>query len=159
MTMSDVLTGIETGTESCVQTELLEELESVDLRWRAPGMVGYEPLRSWIELDLLLMRMGTPDFEYVIVESLATGRWVQTMGDPEALIIEVCGDAGASRAHVWRLRRAPGDRLSYAELAATQWEGGIDLDSLFTVDEARRVFREWLRGGSATGASLDPVKY
>ena len=35
----------------------------------------------------------------------------------------------------------------------------MDAENLFTVDEAGRVFREWLRGGAASGVVLERVVY
>ena len=98
-------TGVRNGLRATIQlsiraetqpdTELLAELEDIDLRWRAEGMgMRYRPLSSWLELDLLLARLGIGGPDYIIVESLARNRFVQTMGDPGALIIEVCGNAG-----------------------------------------------------------------
>ncbi len=140
--------------------QLLAELEEIDLRWRAEGMgMRYRPLGSWLELDLLLARLGIDGPEYIIVESLARNRFVQTMGDPGALIIEVCGNAGTPHPDVWRLRRAPGDVLPTASLGAVLFEGGMDAENLFTVDEAGRVFREWLRGGAVSGVVLERVVY
>ena len=148
MTIADVL----------VDSLPLEELDEVDLRWRAHDSPLYQPLTRWIELDLLLMGVGS-SFEYLIVESLATHRFVQTMGDPAALIIEVCGNAGSYHPDVWRLRRARSDRLANAELGATLFDGGMDPECLFTVEEAARVFREWLRTGQLSRFELEAVHY
>ncbi len=145
-----------------VQTDLalLEELVEPDLRWREEGMDGYAPLTSWMELDLLLSRLGIGGPDYLVVESLATSRFVQTMGDPKALIIEVCENAGTFYPDVWRLRRAPGDRLPNGELGALLFEsGGVGAEHLFTVEEAARVFREYLRHGSVSGVELERVVY
>lgn len=81
------------------------------------------------------------------------------MGDAGALIIEVCGNAGTMHPDVWRLCRAPGDVLPTAELGAVLFEGGVDVENLFTVEEAGRVFREWLRGGAVSGVVLERVVY
>jgi hypothetical protein len=91
------------------------------------------------------MRIGQPGFGFLIVESLPLHRFVQAMGEPEALIIEVCGNAGVWHPDVWRLRRdAP---LPHAPLDAQLWDGGMDARCLFTAAEAAAMFREWLRGG------------
>ncbi len=162
MTTIDIQVRVRGDLLRDVQTELelLHELEEINLRWRAEGMgMHYNPLRSWIELDLLLARLRIDGPEFLIVESLATHRWVQTMGDPGALIIEVCGNAGTPHPDVWRLRRAPGDVLPTASLGALLFEGGMHLENLFTVEEAGRVFREWLRGGAVSGVVLERVVY
>jgi len=163
-------TGVRNGLRATIQlssqaetqpdAQLLAELEEIDLRWLAEGMgTQYRPLRSWLELDLLLARLGIDGPEFIIVESLARSRWVQTMGDPGALIIEVCGNAATSDRDVWRLRRAPGDVLPTASLGALLFEGGMPVENLFTVEEAGRVFREWLRGGAVSGVVLERVVY
>lgn len=151
-----------TGNQLTVQLDLrmLEEPEEIDLRWRAQGMgVWFRPLASWGEMDRLLGMVGVDGPEYLIVESVSRHRFAQTMGDPNALIIEVCGNAGSGHPDVWRLRRAPGDRLPHAELGATLFEGGMDPDCLFTVAEAARVFRAWLGGGELCGYGVEGVVY
>lgn len=163
-------TGVRDGPRATIQrsvqaetqpdVQLFAELEEIDLRWRAEGMgMQYSPLRSWLELDLLLARLGIGGPDFIIVESLARNRFVQTMGDPGALIIEVCGNLGTPHPDVWRLRRAPGDVLPTAALGAVLFEGGMDVENLFTVEEAERVFREWLRGGAVSGVVLERVVY
>ncbi len=166
MTTTGVRTGLRATIQLSIQDEtqpdaqLLAELEEIDLRWRAEGMgMRYRPLRSWLELDLLLVRLGIGGPDFIIVESLGRNRFVQTMGDPGALIIEVCGNLGTPHPDVWRLRRAPGDVLPTAELGAVLFGGGIDVENLFTVEEAGRVFREWLRGGAVSGVVLERVVY
>jgi hypothetical protein len=166
MTTTGVRTGLRATIQLSIQDEtqpdaqLLAELEEIDLRWRAEGMgMRYRPLRAWLELDLLLARLGIGGPDFIVVESLARHRFVQTMGDPGALIIEVCGNAGTLHPDVWRLRRAPGDVLPTASLGVVLFEGGMDAENLFIVEEAGRVFREWLRGGEVSGVVLERVVY
>ena len=143
-----------------IQTETvpLPEFEPIDLRWRAECMRGYLPLDSLIEVDQVLMLVGEPGYDFIVVQRLARSRFAQAMGDPAALIIEVCDTAGSMSPLVWRLRRAH-DRLPHAELGATLFDGGMDPDNLFTVTEAFTLFRDWLGSGSVSGVSLDPVDY
>lgn len=147
-----------TTTDVLPAVQVLAEPFEIDLRWRAESIgVGYLPLTSWFELDLLIMQIGQPGFGFLIVESLPLHRFVQAMGEPEALIIEVCGSAGVWHPDVWRLRRdAP---LPHAPLDAQLWDGGMDARCLFTAVEAAAAFREWLRGGSVSGVGLERVVY
>jgi hypothetical protein len=162
MTTTEFVTSAGVLTSSAVLPDelVLAEAAEIDLRWRAETMgARYRPLDSWFELDLLLMRIGQPGFGYLIVESVPLGRFVQAMGDPEALIIEVCGDAGVWHPDVWRLRRPFGATLPHAALDAQLWDGGMDARSLFTAGEAAGAFRQWLRGGSVAGVELEAVRY
>jgi hypothetical protein len=149
-----------TATDVLLQPQVIAEPEELDLRWRAESMgVRYLPLTSWVEMDLLIMQIGQPGFGYLIVENLAMHRFVQAMGDTEAMIIEVCGNAGTWHPDVWRLRRPFGATLPHAALDGQLWDGGMDARSLFTAGEAAGAFRQWLRGGSVAGVELEAVRY
>jgi hypothetical protein len=135
--------------------------EPLNLRWTAQYLKPeYRPLASWLELDFLIMRIGQENFDYLIVESPHTGRFAQALGDPEGMIIEVCGEMGINHPEVWQLRRASSNRLPDAELTAQLFEGdGVDPDALFTASEASELFRGWLQRGSVGKYQLVPVIY
>jgi len=54
-----------------------------------------------------------------------------------------------------RARRCAAHRV----VGALLFEGGVDVENLFTVEEAGRVFREWLRAGAGSGFVLNRVVY
>lgn len=143
-------------------TELVQLPEPHGLTWTTEYLrPDYEPLASWFELDLLIMRVGQDGFPYLVVVDDARRRFAQCMGDAEGMIIEVCDTAGAWRPLVWRLRRHPSGRLPHAAMNAELFDGDGEVvgDHLFTASEAIVVFREWLRCGTAGELRFDEVPY
>lgn len=135
--------------------------DPLDLKWTAEHLrPHYEPLTSWLELDLLLHQLGGAGFPYLVVEHALRQRFAQAWGGAGGMIVELCGSSGMRHPAVFRVRSADGARSAHATLEARLFDdGSVDARDLFSPLEAGAIMRSWLERGSADGFELVPVAY
>ncbi len=139
----------------------LSHPEPASLLWTATNRLPqYEQLATWLELDILLVRLGQPGFDFVIVDDTIARRFAQAKGGSDGMNVEVCDYTAGDDPAVWRLHRASEDRLADAELTTHLVDGdgdGMHTDTMFTATEAASLLKEWLTTGTIAGVAVDAV--